>query len=93
MTTHTLHADVCEEGLAEGCIGCAELAARPFDAMDDDSLESLVGMVIANAPPRSDNEAMAMGKVADAMRYARVLHRHGWRPPSIEGEPRRHNTS
>ena len=78
MASHNLHASIHEEGLADDCPRCAEIASSPFDGLDGGNMENLIAMVVSDEPPRSENERLAMYKVQGAMRLARALSRGGW---------------
>lgn len=77
MTAHNVHPSIRENGLADGCPRCAEHAERPFDGLDDGNLENLMDRIVDKSDSRSTNEAMAMGKVADAVVKATTLLRLG----------------
>lgn len=76
MATHSLHDPVRESGLADGCPRCSEIAAMPFETLDDENLAQLLERTRwwvksdAAGVPRSDNEAKAMRIVEVAL-----LHR------------------
>lgn len=64
MTSHTLHPDTHEHGLADDCPRCAELAVDPFTYMDDRNLVLLYDRTLSwmrdEEFPRSDTERDAM---------------------------------
>ncbi|KKM83387.1 hypothetical protein LCGC14_1309830 [marine sediment metagenome] len=83
MTTHSIHGDIHEEGLADGCPRCEEHGESPFTGLDDQMLSSLVQRVEDwdSNFPRSMNESNAMRAVERAMNQARKLVRVGWEVP------------
>lgn len=81
MATHSLHNPVHTSGLADGCPRCDEIAAQPFDALDDDNLAQLIARTRAwldddpEAVARSNNEHRAMRVIEKALVCKRVLDR------------------
>lgn len=82
MTTHSMHHDRHEEGLADGCPRCKEHGEAPFNDLDDQMLGALVLRVEDwdNNYPRSGNEATAMRAIERVMLQAGALVRVGWKP-------------
>jgi hypothetical protein len=75
MATHTLHADLLEAGLADGCKRCEQLADDPFGLLDDANLGKLIDRVEAGDDARSDNERRVMNTIYVYMeRMRRLAH-------------------
>jgi len=68
VSTHTLHPDTHEHGLADDCPRCAEHAEYPFLSLDRENQRALLIRVNLDLPPRSLTEARAMLNVVEAMR-------------------------
>jgi hypothetical protein len=67
MTVHSYHPDLHENGLADDCPRCAELAEHPFQGLDTRNLTALLRRVEMDEYPRSDAEAKAMKKITEAL--------------------------
>ena len=65
VTTHTWHADVHACGLADDCPRCAEHAEHPLQSLDTAMVNELLRRVNLGLRPRSDNEAIAMRRLAE----------------------------
>lgn len=65
VTSHTLHPDSHEFGLADGCPRCAEHAERPVTGLDDRNLGVLARRLACGDAPRSGNERKAMYRLLD----------------------------
>lgn len=72
-TTHTVHEDVHESGLADDCDRCGEHAQRPLVSLDDTTLRDLLQRVVNGTQPRSQNESVAMAQVRGVLNEAAVL--------------------
>ncbi len=59
-TTHTVHDDVHEHGLADACDRCNEHAQQPLLNLDNETLSNLFARTCAGEPARSENEGIAM---------------------------------
>ena len=68
MSSHSIHPDSHEFGLADDCERCDEHAAHPFDSLDDDNLRVLIERVRNKQASRSKNEDNAMYEVREALR-------------------------
>lgn len=79
MTTHTLHPDSHENGLADDCPRCDEHARYPFDGLDNSNLLALADRLAKNQSARSINEAVAMNAIRTALWHAEKLHHAGVR--------------
>lgn len=82
MATHSLHPPVHTHGLADDCQRCAQIAERPFEALDEPNLLALVERTrrwmadeTENALARSKNEQKAMSHVEHALTCMRILER------------------
>ena len=73
MSTHTIHPDTHEHGLADGCPRCAEHAERPLDGLDQKNIASLIARVRGHEEPRSANEYRAMYQLEKAIMGARKI--------------------
>ena len=97
MTTHNLHKDTHEYGLADGCPRCREHAADPFAGLDDENLFNLYARVRTKEDARSLNEALAMDEVRRVMRLvdialqwnARILSQHSYERQEYEATAER----
>ena len=78
VTTHRLHSDVHEYGLADDCPRCEEHARDPIAALDADMIASLYRRVALNLPPRSENEAIAMTNLPGRGREHAALSALTW---------------
>ena len=58
-TVHSLHPDVYEYGLADGCERCHEHALHPRMSLDEPLLKQLREIVETGAPARSKTEQLA----------------------------------
>lgn len=67
MTIHSIHHDIHEHGLADGCPRCCEHAERPLQGLDRRMLARLVSRARRQEPPRSRNEAIAISQIEDAL--------------------------
>jgi len=67
MSSHTLHDDVHERGLADGCPRCREHAEHPLQSLDNRMLRALFDRLASGQVARSLNEGLAL----DALRTAR----------------------
>jgi len=80
MTTHVQHPRIPEAGLSDNCPRCLEMAAAPFQTLDDDNLRQLVERTKRwmrdEEFPRSQAETQAMriveGVLANAGRLRRI---------------------
>ena len=81
MTTHAQHPRIPEAGLSANCPRCLEMAAAPFQTLDDDNLRQLVERTKRwmrdEQYPRSEAEMSAMRIVETAIVQARHLQRLG----------------
>lgn len=81
-TTHNLHPDTHEYGLADGCERCAEIAADPFVGFDDNNLAALVERtrqwINDREFPRSENEKIAMRLMEKHLVHQRIIERVVW---------------
>lgn len=74
MAAHNYHPNSHEFGLADDCERCRQHAVDPFAGLDDTNLINLILRVEDGLQARSTNESIAMGKVRDAIHFAkRVL--------------------
>jgi hypothetical protein len=65
MTVHAYHPDTHTHGLADDCPRCAEHARLPWQSLDRENLTALRQRIAEGLPPRSTNEATAMGNLSD----------------------------
>lgn len=76
MSTHTIHDDIHDAGLADECPRCLEHAQHPLHSLDETSLRDLVGRTISDVKARSMAEATAMGiirtKLAEACELVEI---------------------
>lgn len=68
MSTHTLHPDTHEHGLADSCERCAEHAEHPLASLDIENQRNLLQRINMEWAPRSENEARAMSNLERTMR-------------------------
>ena len=78
MSTHAVHPDTHEHGLADDCPRCAEHAEHPLDSLDTENLRALLARINADYAARSDNEARAMQNLERTMRDAGRLKLLDW---------------
>ena len=84
--SHSLHPDIHEHGLADGCEACKDAAERPWASLDETSLYDLVDRTLSDRFPeypvqvaggsaaaRSDTEARAMAVVMTALERSAML--------------------
>lgn len=62
-TVHTLHPDIHDHGLADGCPRCEELASHPA-ALDRHACDAILERLRGGLAPRSLNERRAMERLA-----------------------------
>jgi hypothetical protein len=104
--SHTLHADVHEAGLQDGCPRCAEHAEYPLRDLDDTMVRGLLERSFnPRNGPRSETERAAVRKVELALHQAGqiaanspdILERYlleRWRlPTTIENDNNRKDDS
>lgn len=63
MSTHTVHPDSHEHGLADGCPRCYEHSLQPIESLDEENLRKLTWRVREGADARSENERTAMNVI------------------------------
>lgn len=74
MSSHTVHPDTHDSGLADDCPRCDEHAQHPFESLDDTNLLNLLSRVNLDLPARSGNERKAMDVIKDTIRhYDRIV--------------------
>jgi hypothetical protein len=73
MSTHTVHPDVHEHGLADGCDRCGEHAQNPLTSLDEGTLRALLQRVVNRDGYRSENERVAILNMTRALQQAASL--------------------
>lgn len=73
-TTHTIHDDIREAGLADDCERCAEHAENPIRDLDSGNLRNLIELAVnRDIHPRTNAEGVAVANVLTAMeRFGRI---------------------
>lgn len=80
MTTHTLHPDSHEFGLADDCLRCKEHVERPWLTLDDENIGRLTRRILTNESGMSGNETEAMANLERAMHdhyQQKIVHMSG----------------
>lgn len=81
MAVHSAHDPVATHGLADECDRCEEIAAKPFEALDEENLTNLIDRTRRwmrdepSAVARTRNEHRAMIVIEHALTCARVIER------------------
>lgn len=79
--SHSPHPTISDNGLADDCERCAEIAQDPFTGLDDDNLTALIERTLAwmkdQEFPRSATENQAMRIVERTLVRVRQMERLG----------------
>jgi hypothetical protein len=73
LSTHFHSEDIVEYGLQDDCDRCSEHAAHPLESLDNSVLLDLAERVRHNVRSRSENEAVALKNMAQAITNAKKL--------------------